>query len=41
MKRSSALAATTAFVTSFVLPGTAAVSQTLAREENVVTPRKI
>ena len=41
MKRSSALAATTALVTSLILPGAAANAQTLALEEIVVTARKV
>ena len=40
MKRSSALAATTALITSLMLPGAAAVAQNLALEEIVVTARK-
>jgi iron complex outermembrane recepter protein len=41
MKRTTALAATTALVTSLVLPGAAAMAQSLALEEIVVTARKI
>ncbi|MGY8963584.1 MAG: TonB-dependent receptor [Rhodospirillales bacterium] len=41
MKRTTALAATTALVTSLILPGAAALAQTLALEEIVVTARKI
>lgn len=41
MKRTTALAVTTALVTSLVLPGAAAMAQNLVLEEIVVTARKI
>jgi iron complex outermembrane recepter protein len=41
MKRTTALAASTALITSLMLPGVAAMAQSLALEEIVVTARKI
>ena len=41
MKRTTALAASTALITSLMLPGVAAMAQSLVLEEIVVTARKI